>query len=146
MYDVFISHAHENHRRALRLYRDLKRFGVKPWIDTEDILGGEDWRLAVSRGIRGSRYFMPLISERSVSKEGYVQKELREALEIWDEKPEHEIYVIPVRLDRAVPIHHRLQRFNWINLFLGYNYGLIRILRVIAPLEAVKLEQETLGR
>jgi hypothetical protein len=133
MYDVFICYAHEDQRRALRLYRDLKRFGVTPWIDREEILGGEDWRLAISRGIRDSRYFMPLISERSVSKEGYVQKELREALEVWDEKPENQIYIIPVRLDRTKPLHHRLARSNWINLYLGYDEGLSRILRVIAP-------------
>jgi hypothetical protein len=143
MYDVFISYAHEDHRRALRLYRDLKALGVRPWIDTEEILGGEDWRLAISRGIRDSRYFMPLISQRSVSKEGYVQKELREAIELLDQKPENQIYVIPVRLDRTLPLHPRLERFNWINLFLGYDEGLVRILRVVAPGQAARLEWET---
>ncbi|HEX2224562.1 MAG TPA: toll/interleukin-1 receptor domain-containing protein [Thermoanaerobaculia bacterium] len=138
MYDVFISYAHEDRRRALRLYRGLKQLGVQPWIDTEEILAGEDWRLAVSRGIRNSRFFMPLISERSVSKYGYVQKEIREALEVWDEKPENEIYVIPVRLDRSIPAHPRLQRPNWINLYLGHDEGLRRILRVIAPREAAQ--------
>ena len=133
MYDVFISHAHEDHRRALRLYRDLQRFGVRPWIDSEEILAGEDWRLAISRGIRNSRFFLALISERSVSKEGYVQREIREALEVWDQKPENEIYLIPVRLDRTLPLHPRLGRSNWIDLFRGYNEGLNRILRVIAP-------------
>jgi hypothetical protein len=141
MHDVFISYAHEDQRRALRLYRDLKQLGIRPWIDTEEILGGEDWRLAVSRGIRNSRYFMPLVSQRSVSKYGYVQKEIREALEVWDEKPENEIYIIPVRLDRSIPAHPRLQKPNWINLFLGYEQGLFRILRVIAPEKALRLER-----
>lgn len=146
MYDVFISYAHEDQRRAHRLYRDLKCFGVKPWIDTEEILAGEDWRLAISRGIRDSRYFLMLISARSVSKQGYVQKEIRDALEIWDEKPENEIYVLPVRLDRSMPLHPRIQRSNWIDLFHGYEEGLLRILRVISPLAAMKLAQERFER
>lgn len=42
------------------------------------------------------------LSTTSVSKEGYIQKELRYALDIALEKPEGTIFIIPVRLDDCV--------------------------------------------
>ena len=52
----------------------------------------------------------------SISKEGYVQKEVRSALDVADEKPEGTIFIVPVRLEScAVPT--RLSRWQWVDLF-----------------------------
>ena len=33
---VFISYSREDHDAASRLYEDLKRAGLRPWLDKED--------------------------------------------------------------------------------------------------------------
>ena len=41
---VFISYAREDTEAANRLYNDLKLSGLEPWLDTESLVGGENWR------------------------------------------------------------------------------------------------------
>jgi hypothetical protein len=71
---VFISYARQDTEAANRLYNDLKLSGLEPWLDTESLLGGENWRISIKEAIRNSRYFVALLSSNSVEKIGYVQR------------------------------------------------------------------------
>jgi hypothetical protein len=46
-----------------------------------------------------------------------MQKEIRMALEIWDEKLEEDIYLIPVRLEDSEVMDQRLKELQWIDAF-----------------------------
>jgi hypothetical protein len=130
---VFISYAREDFETAKRLYDDLQQVGLSPWIDSEDILPGQNWEYAINEAIRSSNYFLVLLSLHSVSKKGYVQKELRKALDILDEIPPDEIFIVPVRLDECEPLHERLRGLNWVDIFPSYKVALETILRAIMP-------------
>jgi hypothetical protein len=126
---IFISYAREDRDSAVRLYNELRHAGLMPWIDVEDLIGGQDWRFAVKEAIRSSSYFLALVSKNSVSKRGYVQKELRDAMEVLQQLPPGQIYLVPVRLDESVPVHQVLADLHWIDLFSSYSQGLRRLLR-----------------
>src|SRR5207247_2126867 len=118
----------------LRLYEDLSRLGEIPWLDVKSLLPGEDWKNAVNKGIRNSDYFVLLLSTQAVSKKGYVQKEVREALAILDEQPDGRVYLIPVRLDNCVPGHERLRDLHWLDLFpasTNWKRGVRQIRRIL---------------
>lgn len=66
-----------------------------------------------------------------MDKRGWVQKELRKALELLDEWPPGTIFVIPVRLDDSKPRHPMLQRLHWIDLFQDYDAGVRRLITAI---------------
>ena len=51
---VFISYAREDWETAKRLYDDLSRAGVRPWLDSEELLPGQNWISAIDRAIRES--------------------------------------------------------------------------------------------
>jgi hypothetical protein len=136
---IFISYAREDLKYARRLYSDLRRVGAEPWLDTESLLPGQKFDSAISSAIQASDFFLALLSSSSVNKKGYVQKELREAMEILDRMPESGIYIIPARLDNCKPTHLRLQNINWVDLFPLYETGLRKILLTIRPPEAVAL-------
>lgn len=125
---VFISYARENLGEAMRLYADLQRAGIDPWIDREDLLPGQKWKFAITRAIRESKFFIALMSQASLTKQGYVQKELREALELLDEIPEDQIFVIPVRLDDCHPSHPQLKELHRVDLFPVWEAGMQRVL------------------
>ncbi len=62
------------------------------------------------------------LSNGSTTKEGYVQKEIKVALDVAEEKPEGTIFIIPARLEEDVSVPERLSRWHWVNLFQDNGY------------------------
>jgi hypothetical protein len=125
----FISYAREDADIARRLFEDISVRGGLPWLDVECLLPGQDWTDAVRVAIREASHFIALISTRSVNKRGYVQKELRQALEIRTEFPPGATFVIPVRIDPTIPVHQDLLRLHWLDLFPSYEHSLPRLMK-----------------
>lgn len=131
MPDVFLSYARANAEPALRLYHDLSQAGVDVWLDQESLLPGQLWKPAIESAIRSTRYFIALLSTESVNRRGYVQKELVIALDVLDEFPSADIFVIPARLEECTPGHSKLKDLNWVDLFPDWDRGVAKILKVI---------------
>jgi hypothetical protein len=128
---VFISYAHEDESSAEKLSKDLKKAGLFPWRDKESIRAGEDWKLAISKAIKNSRYFIPLFSSKSVDKIGHVQKEFKYALDIFENYPPADIFIIPVRIDECEIPYPKLESIDYADLFPHWNKGIERILKSI---------------
>lgn len=128
---VFLSYARADSQQALRLYNDLIGAGVDVWLDQESLLPGQLWRPAIEHAIRNSRYFIALLSNASVNRRGYVQKELVIALDVLDEFPNAEIFVIPARLDDCTPTHRKLTDIHWVDLHPDWDRGVAKILKAI---------------
>ncbi|MCP4106320.1 MAG: SUMF1/EgtB/PvdO family nonheme iron enzyme [Desulfobacteraceae bacterium] len=134
---VFISYAREDIKTAKRLYDDLRKAGLDPWMDRIDLLPGQMWKTEVQNAIKKASFFITLISENSVSKEkGFVHKEQKVALELFDELPSFRLFFIPARIDSISPederLPERVKEFHWANLFPDYDEGLEIILQAIA--------------
>jgi hypothetical protein len=52
----------------------------------------------------------------SVTKTGFVQIEIKTALDVAEEKREQTVFIIPLRLD-ACNVPDRLLRWQWVDLF-----------------------------
>jgi TIR domain-containing protein len=128
---VFISYAREDSNAARRLYEDLKNAGLSPWLDRESLIAGQNWKLVINKAIKKSRYFIPILSPNSVEKRGFVQKEFKYALDIIDEFPESQIFVIPVRLDDCGISYEKLKDIEYVDLFPDWDKGLQRILQAM---------------
>src|SRR3954468_19954620 len=99
MPDIFLSYAREDIESARSLYGDLMSAGFAVWIDKVYVGPGYDWKVEIEKAIRISKVFITCLSSRSVNKRGFVQAELQRALEMLDQMPEGDVYLIPVRLD-----------------------------------------------
>ena len=55
------------------------------------------------------------------------------ALDILDEFPEEDIFIIPVRLNECSPSHEKLKELHWVDMFPSWDDGLKKILSVISP-------------
>jgi uncharacterized protein (UPF0147 family) len=113
---IFLSYAREDKEQVESLYQRLSDAGLTPWMDTKDILPGEKWPSAIERAIQGADFFIACLSTRSFDKRGFIQKEIRRALDAWQEKLGEDIYLIPARLENC-PVPEALQEFQWVNLF-----------------------------
>ena len=125
---IFISYAREDADVARRLYADLRDAGLSPWMDINDLIPGQAWKEAVEAAIRDSSYFLALISKHSISKRGFIQKELRIALDGYEEVSPADVFLIPVRLEDVVPAHRALAELQWVDLWPSYADALKKIL------------------
>ena len=113
---VFLCHASEDKPEVRKLYLRLKEAGFDPWLDAMNLLGGEEWQLAIPKAVREAGIILVCMSQRSTTKEGYLQKEIKFALDVADEKPEGRTFIIPVRLTRC-DIPERLKTWQCVDLF-----------------------------
>lgn len=113
---IFISYAKEDSLEANTIYEILKQNKFIAWIDTEQLLPGQDWDLEIQRAIEECNFFLACMSSNSISKEGYVQKELKRALDILDKQPEGSVYLIPVRLDEC-RVPKKFEKLQWCDFF-----------------------------
>ncbi len=112
---IFISYAREDAEVVHKLYEMLEFYGCSPWLDKESIIPGEDFEIAIMRGIKNCDFFVPCISKNSIDKRGFLQKEIRTALSIAEGMLDNDIYIIPVRLDNTTP-HETLAKYQWIDI------------------------------
>lgn len=136
MVNVFLNYAKEDILLARKIYKDLTKEGLHVWFDEKSLIGGQDWRAEINKGIKSCKYFIALLSNNSVSKRGTVQKEVKEALKVLEELPENTIYLIPVRLEKCVPLYEALKKIHWIDIFDDWNRGIREILRATKPYKA----------
>jgi hypothetical protein len=128
---VFISYAREDSNAAKRLYEDLKKANLNPWLDKESILPGQNWENEIRKAIKNSTYFIALLSSNSVDKRGFVQKEFKFGLEVLDEVPESRIFVIPTRLNECNIPYEKLKKYQYVDLFPNWTEGVEKILRSV---------------
>jgi hypothetical protein len=135
---VFLCHSSADKPAVRNLYQRLLADGVDPWLDEEKILPGQDWELEIKKAVRESDVIIVCLTRSSVTREGFVQKEIKEALDVGDQKPEGTIFVIPVKLEECI-VPDRLRRWQWVNLFEANGYEkLMRALRARATALAIK--------
>jgi len=127
-YQIFLSYARADREYVESLYNKLDIAGYKPWMDTKNILPGEKWEISIKRAIKNSAFFLACLSTNSVSKRGYVQKEIRYGLNALDEMLDEDIYLIPVRLEEC-EVHENLKVVEWVNMY--EKDGMDKLLRAI---------------
>lgn len=126
---VFISYASQDRVAALRLYDDLTKASLYPWLDNKDLLPGQTWDLEIRKAVENSKYFIAIFSSTSVQKRGYIQKEFKLALKVLEEFPPGEIFAIPARLDDCEIPYERFNEIERVDLFPDWNAGIQRLLR-----------------
>ena len=105
---VFFSYASPDRDRVIPFYDFLLSKGFSPWMDTIKLLPGQNWEFEIIKAIDSAFLIVIFISANSVNRTGYVQKELRIALNKLQERPFNHIYLVPVILDRSVSVPQQL--------------------------------------
>ncbi len=129
---VFLCHASADKPAVHKLYHYLKERKMDPWLDAENLLPGQNWQVEIPRALLSSDVIIICLSNRSVDKEGYVQKEIKFALDKALEMPEGRIFLIPARLEEC-DLPHSLSTYHYVNLFEEDGYcRLLKSLRLRA--------------
>jgi hypothetical protein len=114
---VFLCHASQDKPIVRELYQRLLAEGwIGPWLDEEKLLPGQDWNMEIEKAVEAADVVIVCLSNNSVTKEGYIQRELKFVLDIALEKPEETIFVVPLRLDEC-ELPRRLRSWQYVNYF-----------------------------
>jgi hypothetical protein len=139
---VFISYSHEDVDSAKRLYNDLKAIpNIEPWFDNESLLPGMQWRPAIRKAIREARFFIVLLSSHCATRQGYFNSEMNEALEILQEFPQDQTFIVPARLENCRIPHDKLSELQYVDLFPNWQVGFNKVRAVIEREQAKLIEK-----
>jgi TIR domain-containing protein/uncharacterized protein DUF3298 len=113
---VFLSYASPDRDRVLAIYDFLSANGVGVWMDARRILPGQNWEFEIRRALDAAAAVVVFISQNSVDRTGYVQRELRMVIDKLHERPVHRIYAVPVILNPEVPVPDALKHLHCLTL------------------------------
>src|SRR5207253_11122282 len=119
---VFLCHSSGDKLVIRSLYHRLEACSIDPWLDEENLLPGQDWEHEIRKAVRITDIVIVCLSRGSISKTGYVQKEIKFALDVADEQAEDTIFLIPLKLEEC-NIPTRLKHLHCVNYFQedGFN-------------------------
>src|SRR5438067_2159122 len=122
---IFLCHSSGDKPAVRQLYLRLCSDGFEPWLDEEKLLPGQRWREEIPRAVRDSDVVIVCLSHASVGKAGYVQREIKYALDIALEQPDDAIFLIPLKLEEC-EVPESLNEWQWVNFFEENGYGRLK--------------------
>ncbi|GAB4401790.1 MAG: hypothetical protein OHK003_28640 [Anaerolineales bacterium] len=85
-------------------------------------MGGQDWQVEIPKALATSDAIIICLTKNSVDKEGYIQKEIKFALDKALEMPEGRIFLIPVKFEEC-EVPFTLSRYQWVDLTVESGYA-----------------------
>lgn len=135
---VFLCHSSADKPAVRELYKKLRtETWVDPWLDEEKLLPGQDWNIEIEKAIEAADVIVVCLSNTSINKDGYVQKEIKIALDYADCKPEGAVFIIPIRLEECKP-PSRLSKWQYADCFEAQRERGIELLLVSLKLRATR--------
>lgn len=117
---VFLCHSKGDKDFVKQLYGHLVELGCNPWLDEENLLPGQQWEKEIPIAIRDSHVFLVCLSADSVTKRGFVQKEIKVALDVAEQIPEGDIFIIPIKIEPC-EVPASLSKYQWLEAYrTGY--------------------------
>jgi hypothetical protein len=97
---VFLVYAKKDVEYAKTVADLLRASGFKPWIDIEDILPGQIWKLEIARALSQSSSVVVIFSENTMNS-SLSKIEIEELLANRSARGTREVPIIPIRVDQA---------------------------------------------
>lgn len=117
---VFLCHAHADRDAVRDLYTRLTADGVDAWFDKEKLLPGQEWEFEIRKVVRETDLVIVCLSKQ-FNQAGFRQKEVRLALDVAMEKPDGEVFIVPLKLEEC-EIIESLKKWHWVDFFEGRGY------------------------
>jgi hypothetical protein len=113
---VFLSYVRQDKEKVQTIYFRLKELGLNPWMDLEDLKPGDLWSDKIDEAIKSSDFVLLCFSQNSISKKGFVTKEIDAALKrYYENEGRSPTFLIPIKLDESsIPV--QLSMFQYVDL------------------------------
>lgn len=98
-HSVFLSYASPDRDVVEEFYDALVGFGLNPWMDSRKLTAGQNWDFEIQRALDQAAIVVVFLSSHSITRRGYVQREIKLALRKQEEKLIDDVFLIPVALE-----------------------------------------------
>jgi hypothetical protein len=112
------------------LYHRLKSTGADLWLDEVNLLPGQLWEKEIPEAVHRSDAVLVCLSRASITRNGYVQREIKYALDAAEQQADESIFLIPARLEEC-EVPERLRKWQWVDLFTDDGFD-----RLVTALQA----------
>lgn len=113
---VFMCHSSADKVTVRALTKQLQSIGLDVWLDEERLLPGQDWKREISRALWFSDVVVVCLSQSAITNSGFVQKEIKLALDVAGEKPAGAIFLIPILLEPC-QVPDELQSWHYVEMY-----------------------------
>lgn len=118
---VFISYGREDREKVETIYQTLKKLGCNPWMDVHSLPAGSNWAYEIEIAEESCEFALVCLSNTTVNRDGYINKETKQLLDLYEKKLEGKIFLIPIRLEEC-QIPHRLSYLEYVDIFSEGGY------------------------
>jgi len=123
MKKVFLSYAREDIEIARRIYEELNNEeDINIWFDEESLSPGDSWEPLIESEISNRDYFILLYSSKSVNKIGFVNAEIKTALQEAKKRNDEQKFIVPLRLDNCEMPYNDIRKYHYVDMFPEEKY------------------------
>jgi tubulin-like protein/TIR domain-containing protein len=112
---IFLNYARVDKEAVEALYQRLSDAGLFPWMDTKDIQPGRHWPSTTREAIEQADFFLVCLTPRAIIKRGEFRQEIKFAFKVWQQQPDREKYIIPIRMENCA-LPESLNHLQWVDL------------------------------
>ena len=134
---VFISYVRDNQSEVDQLVGALKAYGIRVWLDRDDIEPGQRWQTVIRSAIKNGAFFIAVFSEEYNARgTTHMNEELTLAIEQLRKRSQDAQWFIPVLIsddvaDRDIGAGETLQSLQYVDLQQNWADAIRRIVSVI---------------
>jgi anti-anti-sigma factor len=98
---VFLCHSSKDKLAVRNVHKQLLQTRIQPWLDEVDLLPGQLWEQEIPAAVRRSDAILVFLSAGAIGRSGYLQREIRYALDAATEQSDESQFLIPARLEEC---------------------------------------------
>jgi hypothetical protein len=112
----FLSYPSEQRSVARALYDFLCSMGIQPWFDQESLVAGQDWDRERKIAQRAADLTFLVLSPETVSRQGVIQREVKDMLERLADTPLGHTFLVSLRT-QEMNVSPELAIYQYIDFF-----------------------------
>src|SRR3954447_6925680 len=110
--EIFLSYPSERLEIARAVYEFLRRLGTNIWFDKESLIAGQDWDRERLAAQKRADLTVLICSRETFEKPGIIQREVKQVLDLLNDKPLGSIHLICIRVEE-IGFPSELAKYQW---------------------------------
>ncbi|HHV2564494.1 TPA: toll/interleukin-1 receptor domain-containing protein [Escherichia coli] len=139
---IFLAHAKEDETITEEIYERLKSGGYSPWMDVKDIPAGVNWDYEIQKNFANSNLIILILSKVSTQKNGYIRREINDAIDKLKYYKPDDVFVIPLLIDDCEVPAYISSKLQFIDFKRNDGWDILsRSLRLAASQQKLEISQ-----